>query len=92
MSGEENTIGARATEIANSRAKEWIDQAMPMVEKTVLALAGQGLYRATVRFEESLITDENNQQMMVKRLARENIHGEFKEIENGVELSLSWGK
>ena len=44
MSGEENTIGARATEIATQKAREWIDQAMPHVEKTVLALAGQVYY------------------------------------------------
>ena len=48
MSGEENTIGARATEIANKKAKEWIDQAMPMVEKTVIALAGQVFFVVVV--------------------------------------------
>ena len=50
MSGEENTIGARATEMANQKAKEWIDQAMPMVEKTILALAGQVLFFPPLSF------------------------------------------
>eukprot|EP00008_Paramoeba_atlantica_P002808 CAMPEP_0201487082 /NCGR_PEP_ID=MMETSP0151_2-20130828/11083_1 /ASSEMBLY_ACC=CAM_ASM_000257 /TAXON_ID=200890 /ORGANISM="Paramoeba atlantica, Strain 621/1 / CCAP 1560/9" /LENGTH=96 /DNA_ID=CAMNT_0047872019 /DNA_START=35 /DNA_END=325 /DNA_ORIENTATION=+ len=89
--GAQDSIGVRATQIANQKGKEWMDQAMIVVEKTVVNLANQGLFRATIRFEESLIADKNNQTTLLKRLARENLHGSFKTEGEVVELIVEWG-
>ena len=39
--GAQDSIGVRATQIANQKGKEWMDQAMIVVEKTVVNLANQ---------------------------------------------------
>mmetsp|Transcript_31704 Transcript_31704/g.88846 ORF Transcript_31704/g.88846 Transcript_31704/m.88846 type:complete len:92 (-) Transcript_31704:100-375(-) len=88
---DKKTIGERATDIAVAKGKDWFDQAMSVVEKSVINMANQGMFHATIRFEDSLPTDERNQQTFLKRLAQENLKGEFKTIEDGVELLIFWG-
>jgi hypothetical protein len=35
--------------------------------------------------------DPENQKALLKLLQKQNLRGEFKPIENGVELTISWG-
>jgi len=88
---EPETLGSKATRIAQEKAKQWLDSTYNVIQKTVLNMADQGLFHATLRFEDLVPQDPENQQRLLKTLAKQNVKGEFKGIESGVELSVSWG-
>jgi len=90
-SSQEESLGSRATRIAQEKARGWLDSTYHVIQKTVLNMADQGLYHCTLRFEDLVPQDPENQQRLIKLLAKQNLKGEFKTIESGVELSISWG-
>jgi len=90
VTGEE-TLGAKATRLAQEKAKIWLDSTFQVIQKTVLNMADQGLFHCTLRFEDLVPQDPENQQRLIKILQKQNLHGQFKNIESGVELSVSWG-
>jgi len=87
----DETLGARATRIASEKAKLWLDSTFQVIQKTVLNMADQGLFHCTLRFEDLVPQDHENQVRLLKLLAKQNLKGEFKTIENGTELQISWG-
>lgn len=80
-----------ATKLATAKAKQWLDETMVVIRKTVLDMAEQGLFHCTMRFEDTLPQDKVNQEMLIKALIEQNLNGEFMHIDNGVQLHIFWG-
>jgi len=87
----EETLGARATRLAQEKAKVWLDSTYDVIQKAVVNMADQGLFHCTLRFEDLVPQDPENQQRLLKVLQKQNLKGEFHPIESGVELQISWG-
>lgn len=83
----------QATKIATAKSKEWVENSMQVIRKTVLDMAEQGLFHCTLRFEDTLPQDVVNQEMLLKVLLEENLKGEFVTVpdRSGVQLHISWG-
>lgn len=86
------TLGQQATRLALEKANEWMNDCMIVVTKSVQNMARQGLFHCTVRFEDLLPCDPQNQTALINRLAKQDLIGEFRNIEGGVELTISWGR
>mmetsp|Transcript_4451 Transcript_4451/g.6679 ORF Transcript_4451/g.6679 Transcript_4451/m.6679 type:complete len:103 (-) Transcript_4451:47-355(-) len=91
-SSDTPTLGTIASKLAKEKSKEWIDHAWTVIYKSVTNMARQGLFHCTVRFEDMLICDIINQQTLLKYLGKQDLRGEFKNIDGGVELAISWGE
>eukprot|EP01102_Stenamoeba_stenopodia_P008747 TRINITY_DN2551_c0_g1_i1.p2 TRINITY_DN2551_c0_g1~~TRINITY_DN2551_c0_g1_i1.p2 ORF type:complete len:104 (+),score=26.50 TRINITY_DN2551_c0_g1_i1:73-384(+) len=87
----EQTLGAMATRIASDKAKQWVDQTFQVIRKKVLDMSEQGLFHCTIRFEDTVPQDPVNQERILKLLAKQNLKGEFKTLEESVELYITWG-
>jgi len=85
------TVGARATRVAQEKAKQWIEHTYPVIIKSVTSMAEQGLFHCTVRFEDPVPSDPVNQSTLVKLLARQNLSAKWKQTTNGAELVVEWG-
>lgn len=46
----EESLGARATRIAQEKASQWLDDTWAVIQKTILDTAARGLFHCTLRF------------------------------------------
>lgn len=89
----EETLGAVATRRSAERAQEWLQATYSVISKTVLSQAGQGLFRAVIRFEDAHEPqDLVNQKALIKLLRSQDLQGQFKKVDEDVfELHITWG-
>eukprot|EP01115_Flamella_aegyptia_P002513 TRINITY_DN136590_c0_g1_i1.p1 TRINITY_DN136590_c0_g1~~TRINITY_DN136590_c0_g1_i1.p1 ORF type:complete len:112 (-),score=27.82 TRINITY_DN136590_c0_g1_i1:28-363(-) len=88
----EETLGYRATKIAGQKASQWLDDTWSVITRLVMDTAQRGLFHCTVRFEDVIPQDPENQARLIKILQRQNLKGSFKTREDGgVQLEISWG-
>lgn len=95
----EESLGARATRIAQTKAAQWLDDTWAIIQKTVLDTAARGLFHCTLRFVDVVPQDAENQGRLLKILQKQNLSGKFtvverdeeKETEAGVDLTITWG-
>jgi len=88
----EESLGAKATRIAQERASQWLEHTWTVIQKLVLDIAARGLFHATIRFEDVVPQDPENQSRLLKILQKQNLKGTFKSVgENSVDLNIVWG-
>eukprot|EP01108_Squamamoeba_japonica_P004385 TRINITY_DN3467_c0_g1_i1.p1 TRINITY_DN3467_c0_g1~~TRINITY_DN3467_c0_g1_i1.p1 ORF type:complete len:118 (-),score=37.73 TRINITY_DN3467_c0_g1_i1:54-359(-) len=99
MTSKEESLGVKASKIAQGVASKWLDDAWQIIQKKVLDTANRGLFHAQLRFTDIVPQDPQNQQRLLKILEREQLSGRFdvfegndeKDEESGVTLSITWG-
>jgi len=88
----EESLGAKATKIAQEKASQWLDHSWAVIQKLVLDTAARGLFHATIRFEDVVPQDPENQARLLKILGKQNLKGTFKNVgESSVDLNIMWG-
>eukprot|EP01098_Paradermamoeba_levis_P002768 TRINITY_DN1326_c0_g1_i2.p1 TRINITY_DN1326_c0_g1~~TRINITY_DN1326_c0_g1_i2.p1 ORF type:complete len:122 (-),score=43.91 TRINITY_DN1326_c0_g1_i2:72-392(-) len=93
----EETLGVRATKIAQEKAAQWLDDTWNVIQKRVLDTATRGLFHCTIHFEDLVPQDPENQRRLLKILQQQNLKGEFETIALNPEasgktsLKISWG-
>lgn len=87
----QESLGEMATKRATKRAQEWLQATYGVISKTVLSQAGQGLFRAVIRFEDNAPHDVVNQKALLKMLRSQDLHGHFSKVEDAFELHITWG-
>mmetsp|Transcript_8662 Transcript_8662/g.14928 ORF Transcript_8662/g.14928 Transcript_8662/m.14928 type:complete len:104 (+) Transcript_8662:33-344(+) len=99
MTSKEESLGVKASKLAQVVASKWLDDAWTIIQKKVLDTANRGLFHATVRFTDIVPQDPQNQIRLLKILEREQLKGKFtdfvadgeKDEESGVTLTITWG-
>jgi len=94
----EESLGARATAIAQMKATQWLNDTWQVIQKAVLDTAGRGLFHCNLRFVEVIPQDAENQARLLKILQKQNLKGTFKTIdrdeekgtEEAVVLTITW--
>jgi len=94
----EESLGAKATRIAQNNSTHWLDDTWPVIQKTVLDTSARGLFHCTLRFVDVVPQDPENQARLLKILAKQNLRGVFKQVERdpmsdqeaAVDLTISW--
>jgi len=95
----EESLGFKATKIAQAKASRWLDDTWQVIQKTILDTAERGLFHCTLRFVDVVPRDSENQARLLKILSKQNLRGTFKtvdrdeekEVEEHVILSIEWG-
>jgi len=94
----EESLGEKATRIAQQKASQWLDNTWLVIQKTVLDTANRGLFHCKLRFVDVVPQDTENQLRLLKILAKQNLKGVFKtgdpksaDEEAYVDLIISWG-
>eukprot|EP01114_Cavostelium_apophysatum_P012721 TRINITY_DN290_c0_g2_i2.p1 TRINITY_DN290_c0_g2~~TRINITY_DN290_c0_g2_i2.p1 ORF type:complete len:131 (+),score=18.41 TRINITY_DN290_c0_g2_i2:52-393(+) len=94
----EESLGARATAIAQSKATQWLNDTWVVIQKTVLDTAERGLFHCNIRFVDVIPQDQENQSRLLKILQKQNLRGTFKTMERDEEkgteeavvLTITW--
>jgi len=94
----EESLGAKATMIAQTKANQWLNDTWQVIMKTVLDTAERGLFHCNLRFVEVIPQDPENQSRLLKILQKQNLKGTFKGIERDEEkgtedaviLTITW--
>ena len=95
----QETLGERATRVAEEKARAWLSMALPVTETAVLEAAARGLFHCQMRFEDDVPKDPVNQQRMRKVLAKQGIACSFtcaefavqRVMPGNVTMRLHWG-
>lgn len=95
----QETLGERATRVAEEKARAWLSMALPVTETAVLEAAERGLFHCQMRFEDDVPKDPVNQQRMRKVLAKQGIACSFtcaefdvqRVMPGNVTMKLHWG-
>ena len=95
----QETLGERATRVAEDKATQWLAMALPVTETAVLEAAERGLFHCQMRFEDDVPKDPVNQQRMRKILAKQGIACSFtcaefdvqRVMPGNVTMKLHWG-
>jgi len=90
----EESLGSRATRIANVKATQWLEDAWSVITRRVLDTAQRGLFRCAIRFEDVIPLDPENQNRLLKLLEKQNLSGTWKPLNEGtgVQLDIQWGE
>jgi len=87
----EESLGSRATKLANVKATQWLEDAWSVITRRVLDTAQRGLFRCALRFEDVIPLDPENQNRLLKLLEKQNLKGTWKTLPEGVQLDILWG-
>jgi len=89
----EESLGSRATKIANVKATQWLEDAWSVITRRVLDTAQRGLFRCAIRFEDVIPLDPENQSRLLKLLEKQNLNGTWKPLNEGTgcQLDILWG-
>jgi len=89
----EESLGAKATKLANIKATQWLEDTWSVISRRVLDTAQRGLFRCAIRFEDVIPQDIENQSRLLKLLEKQNLKGTWKPINEGagVQLDILWG-
>lgn len=90
----EESLGARATKLANIKATQWLEDTWSVITRRVLDTAQRGLFRCAIRFEDVIPQDAENQSRLLKLIEKQNLKGTWKPINEGagVQLDIQWGQ
>ena len=97
------SLGAIATRASMARSQAWLKDTWDVIEKRVLDTAKRGLFHCTLRFEDDVPRDPENQAALIKILHAQHLEGHVRVVqkpkaeeddipEEAVEVTVSWGQ